>query len=801
MTFLLTVFAVSLSLFSQTVETVSTGLSAPLGMALNGNDLYVGQWGAGTISKIDISQPLPIPVTSVLSGLNSPTGLLVIGNHLYICAENNLPGISSSVGRIDLTNPSPVIEMVASNINSSHITQAFCRKGNDLYISCSSTNAALQGIYKLDLTASFPQTATQIVSNFPCSGMAIKGNELYVGYFNGATLYKLDLNQSNPVPVGIASGLNGPDGLVFNGNYLYICEAIGTTIKRMDVTQTTPVLQNVVTGLAEPTYVAFDGVDMYFAEYAGGKVSRVTINQPVFSGQPNVCANSVPANLGGASPTGGIYSGPGVTNNGDGTTFMFNPAVAGGVGNYTITYTIGGGSATSSVQVVSAPAVTFTPPASVQVNSGILALNGSPAGGTYSGFGVSGSNFDPVTAGVGSHTITYTYSDGNGCSETVSATVNVTSLCPPGGVTFNTQAQLDQFIIDYPNCTQIVGNTWIEGSDITDLSPLQNITSVGGYLVVENNAVLTNVDGLNNIATLGADLTIRGNTLLTNLDGLTGLTTISGWLTVDDNTDLTDISGLESVSSGIENLVITDNPALAVCDLPNFCSHLAASGPRNISGNLADCVNEQAVIDACNAPAAGCLTASSSLPQWPSATFTPACNGTGEVIATDTWTGEYSKVNVTAGIEYTFSSSVATDYVTISDENGNTVNAHGDSPLTWTASANATLRFYLHLDDQCNWGDNTNRSRIVKCNDPLSVSDADLAGLTYYPNPVTDVLTVMFERTIDEVAVINLTGQQVSIQTVNAMEGRIDMGGMPSGSYFIRVKSDGVIRTLKVLKH
>ncbi|MNY01942.1 Receptor L domain protein [compost metagenome] len=377
----------------------------------------------------------------------------------------------------------------------------------------------------------------------------------------------------------------------------------------------------------------------------------------------------------------------------------------------------------------------------------------------------------------------------------------MTSVCPPGNVTFNTQAQLDQFIIDYPNCTQIPGNVWIEGSDITDLSPLQNITSVGGYLVVENNAALTNVDGLNTITTLDADLTIRGNASLTNVDGLSGLTTISGWLTVDDNAVITDISGLDNVSSGIGNLVITDNPTLTVCDLPNFCSYLAGAGQRDISGNLGECINEQAVIDACNAPATGCLTASSSLPQWPSATFAPACTGTGEVIATDTWTGEYSKVNVTAGFQYTFSSSVVTDYVTISDENGNTVNTHGDSPLTWIAPANATVRFYLHLDDDCNWGDNTNRSRIVKCNDPLSVSDADLEGLTYYPNPVTDVLTLTFERNMDEVTVVNLMGQHVSLLTINASKADINMEGMPSGSYFIRVKADGVIRTLKVLKH
>ncbi|MFN8715328.1 MAG: T9SS type A sorting domain-containing protein [Bacteroidota bacterium] len=41
---------------------------------------------------------------------------------------------------------------------------------------------------------------------------------------------------------------------------------------------------------------------------------------------------------------------------------------------------------------------------------------GSPAGGSYSGPGVSGGNFTPATAGLGTHTITYTFTDVNGCT-------------------------------------------------------------------------------------------------------------------------------------------------------------------------------------------------------------------------------------------------------------------------------------------------------------------------------------------------------------------------------------------------
>lgn len=52
-------------------------------------------------------------------------------------------------------------------------------------------------------------------------------------------------------------------------------------------------------------------------------------------------------------------------------------------------------------------------------------LTGTPAGGTYSGRGVSGTTFDPVTAGVGAHTITYDYTDANGCFNSATTVITV----------------------------------------------------------------------------------------------------------------------------------------------------------------------------------------------------------------------------------------------------------------------------------------------------------------------------------------------------------------------------------------
>ncbi|MFZ4707534.1 MAG: hypothetical protein ACOYMF_16160, partial [Bacteroidales bacterium] len=69
------------------------------------------------------------------------------------------------------------------------------------------------------------------------------------------------------------------------------------------------------------------------------------------------------------------------------------------------------------------------------VNAAAFALaGGTPAGGTYSGPGVAGGIFTPATAGVGVHTITYTYANVYGCSGSCSFPITVVALpivtCP-----------------------------------------------------------------------------------------------------------------------------------------------------------------------------------------------------------------------------------------------------------------------------------------------------------------------------------------------------------------------------------
>ncbi|MCW5519765.1 M36 family metallopeptidase [Aureitalea sp. L0-47] len=80
-----------------------------------------------------------------------------------------------------------------------------------------------------------------------------------------------------------------------------------------------------------------------------------------FTAPADVCASEeVLTGLGGGTPFGGVYSGPGVTDDGNGATYSFDPAVA-GVGVHSITYTVQAGtcsvasSASDSIEVLAVP--------------------------------------------------------------------------------------------------------------------------------------------------------------------------------------------------------------------------------------------------------------------------------------------------------------------------------------------------------------------------------------------------------------------------------------------------------------
>ena len=121
-----------------------------------------------------------------------------------------------------------------------------------------------------------------------------------------------------------------------------------------------------------------------------------------------------------AATLGGTFSGDGVTGN------EFDPSTA-GVGTHEISYTVatGGCSATETLDIIvnALPDATIDAVVDLCLTDDPVILTAATTGGTFSGPGVTGNSFDPSTADVGNHAITYEITDGNGCSNT--ATTNI----------------------------------------------------------------------------------------------------------------------------------------------------------------------------------------------------------------------------------------------------------------------------------------------------------------------------------------------------------------------------------------
>lgn len=213
----------------------------------------------------------------------------------------------------------------------------------------------------------------------------------------------------------------------------------------------------------------------------------ITVTDPVavtVGADTSICLNSGVLSFTG-TPAGGTWSGTGVSIAGD-----FTPSSA---GNFILTYSLGAGSCQTTddlvVTVNDLPLVNAGADQSACLDAGIIILNGLPAAGIWSGTGVDvNGNFDPELAGVGTHSLNYTFTDAStGCANDDDLEIVV------NGLPF-VDAGNDTTFCNQPIPGQLSGNplggTW-SGSNITN--PVGEFTPSGTgvfevyYTVVDAN--------------------------------------------------------------------------------------------------------------------------------------------------------------------------------------------------------------------------------------------------------------------------------------------------------------------------
>lgn len=137
--------------------------------------------------------------------------------------------------------------------------------------------------------------------------------------------------------------------------------------------------------------------------------------------------------------------------------------------------------------------------------------------------------------------------------------------CLPKGISFSTQGQLDSFPLQYPECTQILGDVRIKESvagGITNLNGLLQITHIGGSLLLWNNAALTSLKGLDNVTSIQQHLSVNLNKALISLAGLERLDSIHGSFGLIHNDALSSLNGMNHLVAVRENVELSNNPLL-----------------------------------------------------------------------------------------------------------------------------------------------------------------------------------------------------------------------------------------------
>ncbi|RUA25904.1 MAG: hypothetical protein DSY76_06290, partial [Bacteroidetes bacterium] len=130
------------------------------------------------------------------------------------------------------------------------------------------------------------------------------------------------------------------------------------------------------------------------------------------------------------------------------------------------------------------PTVSFSILNDLCTNSADVVLTGgSPANGTYSGVGVNTAtgSFSATTAGAGNHTITYHYTDGNGCKDSATATQtvndipNITVSASSNPVPYNTSTNLTATV---SNTVGALMYSWTPTASISGNATMASVTTI-----------------------------------------------------------------------------------------------------------------------------------------------------------------------------------------------------------------------------------------------------------------------------------------------------------------------------------
>jgi PKD repeat protein len=492
------------------------------------------------------------------------------------------------------------------------------------------------------------------------------------------------------------------------------------------------------------------GAGTFFVTYSltsngctGTATTSVIVNaKPVatITNPGSLCNNGAAINLVG-NPTGGTFSGTGITGS------SFSPTSAGTfLVNYSVTNAGCTGTSALSVVVNATPNPSIVNVAALCNNGPAVALSATPSGGTFSGTGVTGSSFNPTTAGAGNFVVNYSVTN-NGCTGTSSSSIVVNAK---PAAAFN--ATPSGKTITLSNNSTGTSNTylWSFGDNTTDVTatPTKTYAADGTYsikLVVSNAC---GKDSITKIVNISSQLT-AGFTVADTLC-VGAATTLTNTSSANATTYAWTLTGSTTPTSSVKD------PSVLYNAVGNYTISLVASN-ANFTNTITKSivVIDKPVVD---------------------------INGTTGVNKTITFT----------------TTSIGNSYLW--DFGDGTTSTLKNPIKTYTTNGDYTVK--LTVTNRCGNNFITKLFKLTAVNDIK-----DINTINIYPNPNTGLFDlVLTGNPIKEklqMSILNIVGQEVYSDKLDFSAGilnsKINLINIAAGSYILKLKSGTEILTRKIV--
>lgn len=487
-------------------------------------------------------------------------------------------------------------------------------------------------------------------------------------------------------------------------------------------------------------------------------------------------------------------------------------------GNYTVTVNGANScSSTQSVTVASTNAITLSSNATATTcgnNNGTASTSITAGTGPFTYAWSPGGATTASVSNLAANTYTVTVTGAGGCTATGTVTVNASTplSVTPSSTTANCNQSDGSASVSVSGGSGSYSYSWTPGGATT--ATINNVTS-GNYSVsIDDGSGCTAIQSV----TVANNTTLTSSAVGTNVscgsnnDGTIDLTVSGGtgpytyaWSPGGASTQ--DLSGL---TAGTYSVTVTDqstgclsNTSYTVgsdntMDIASVVEHETCKGYHDGSIDL--------TITGSNGPFTYAWTPNVGTTQDLSGLY----GGAYSVTVTDQGTGCSTNLNFTVQDGYNFPVSISQD--------GDTLTATASPNYQWyhngvliPGATNQTYiiteggYFYCIVGSQnCEFTSNTLETSCI-CSNSIEETSV-FQGISVYPNPATDELTVEITlRSYEQasISLVDVTGRRLWMRNegdkADEFEWKIPVSDIAAGNYFVRVNVGGQTKNVKVL--